>query len=125
MFRLTRPLFQAVTKTTTGIYGIPVHPNPLPELKATYESTLKALQSSIPETSIYRQGTEALTLQKLKIVEAANGSVEEAERQLDEGQIEQSLMIASDELGLVAKMAEWKAYVPVCFALVVCRAVLC
>lgn len=111
MFRLTRPLFQAVTKTTTGIHGIPVHPNPLPELKATYESTLQALHSSIPETSVYRQGAEALTLQKLKIVETVNGSIEEAEKQLDEGQIEQALMIAKDELSLVGKMAEWKACV--------------
>lgn len=110
MLRLTRPLFSQVLKTTTGITGLKVHPNPLPALKKTYESTLTAL-STIPETSVYRQGVEALTRHKLKIVEGANGDVQAAEKQLDEGQIEESLDIAQDELNLVSKMTEWKAYV--------------
>lgn len=111
MFRLTRPLFNAaVRKTTTGIVGLAVHPNPLPELTETYKSTLSAL-SAIPKTSVYRQGVEALTQHKLKIVEGVNGDIGAAEQQLDEGQIEQSIDIAKDELGLVSKMIEWKAYV--------------
>ncbi|KAH9982396.1 hypothetical protein BGW80DRAFT_1263120 [Lactifluus volemus] len=96
MFRFTRPLLQA-SKLSTGLYGLAVHTNPLPELTKTYESTLSAL-SSIPEHAAYRQGTEALTLRKLKI------------RQLDEGQIEQAMAIAKDELSLVGKMAGWKAW---------------
>ena len=108
MFRLTRPLFSQVVKTTTGITGLKVHPNPLPELKKTYESTLTAL-STIPQTSVYRQGVEALTRHKLIIVDGANGDIQAAEKQLDEGQIEESLTIAQDELKLVSKMAEWKA----------------
>lgn len=109
MLRFTRPLLQ-VSKLTTGIYGLAVHPNPLPELTRTYESTLSAL-SSIPEHAAYRQGAEALTLRKLKIVQDANGDIAEVERQLDEGQIEQAITIAKDELSLVGKMTEWKAYV--------------
>ncbi|KAI0068355.1 hypothetical protein BV25DRAFT_1818754 [Artomyces pyxidatus] len=111
MFRLTRPLFQQASKLSTGLYGLAVHPNPLPELTKTYESTLSAL-SAIPEKSVYRQGTEALTLRKLKIVQGVNGDITEAEKQLDEGQIEEALEIAKDELSLVAKMAEWKAWEP-------------
>jgi NADH dehydrogenase (ubiquinone) 1 alpha subcomplex subunit 5 len=107
MFRLTRPLFQ-VTKSTTGITGIAVHQNPLPALKETYKATLTALKT-LPSTSIYRQGTEALTLKKLSIVEAAKEDIAAVEKELDEGQIEEALLIASDELQLVAKMAEWKA----------------
>ena len=95
---------------STGIHGLAVHPNPLPELVKTYESTLTAL-TSIPEHTAYRQGAEALTSKKLKIVQGANGDIAEIEKQLDEGQIEQAIAIAKDELGLVAKMAEWKAYV--------------
>jgi NADH dehydrogenase (ubiquinone) 1 alpha subcomplex subunit 5 len=110
MFRFTRPLLQ-VSKVSTGIHGLPVHPNPLPELVKTYESTLSAL-SSIPEHAAYRQGAEVLTSRKLKIVQDANGDVAEVEKQLDEGQIEQAIAIAKDELSLVAKMTEWKAYVP-------------
>jgi NADH dehydrogenase (ubiquinone) 1 alpha subcomplex subunit 5 len=109
MLRFTRPLLQA-SKLSTGLYGLAVHPNPLPELTKTYESTLAAL-SSIPKHAAYRQGTEALTLRKLKIVQDANGDVAAVEKQLDEGQIEQAIAIAKDELSMVGKMAEWKAYV--------------
>ncbi|OBZ80044.1 NADH dehydrogenase [ubiquinone] 1 alpha subcomplex subunit 5 [Grifola frondosa] len=111
MFRLTRPLLNQVRKTTTGLTGLSVHHDPLPELKKTYESTLAAL-SSIPPSSIYRQGVEVLTQRKLNIVQAANGSIAEAEKQLDEGHIEESLDIAQDELSLVSKMIEWKAWEP-------------
>jgi NADH dehydrogenase (ubiquinone) 1 alpha subcomplex subunit 5 len=109
MFRFTRPLLQ-VSKISTGIHGLAVHPSPLPELVKTYESTLTAL-SNIPEHAAYRQGAEALTSKKLKIVQGANGDVAEIEKRLDEGQIEQAIVIAKDELSLVGKMAEWKAYV--------------
>lgn len=107
MFRLTRPLFQ-VLKTTTGITGLAVHPDPIPVLRNTYQSTLKQL-AAIPETSVYRQGVEALTQRKLKIVEEANGDIATVEKQLDEGQIEESLNIAEDELRLVGKMIVWKS----------------
>lgn len=108
MFRFTRPLFTAVTKRTTGITGLKVHHDPLPELKKTYEATLRTL-SSIPQSSVYRQGTEALTLHKLKVIEGAKGDVAAVEKELDEGHIEESLSIAEDELSLANKMLEWKA----------------
>lgn len=109
MFRVTRPLAN-VLKRTTGLTGLAVHPNPLPQLTKTYEETLSVL-ASIPSTSVYRQGAEALTLRKLNIVKTANGDVAAVEKQLDEGQIEEALDIASDELSLAAKMVEWKAWV--------------
>lgn len=109
MFRVTRPLYQ-VLKRTTGITGLAVHPDPLPELTKTYESTLTIL-SSIPSSSVYRQGVEALTRRKLDIVQGASGDVASVEKQLEEGQIEESLDIAQDELKLAAKMIEWKALV--------------
>ena len=65
--------------------------------------------STIPETSVYRQGVEALTRNKLIIIQEANGDVAAAEKKLDEGLIEQALDVAKDELGLVSKMIEWKA----------------
>ncbi|TFK77060.1 hypothetical protein BDN72DRAFT_807434 [Pluteus cervinus] len=110
MFRFSRPLYQAL-KQTTGYTGLAVHPNPLPELIKTYESTLNVL-ASIPSTSVYRQGVEAFTQRKLKIVQEAQGDVASAEKQLDEGQIEESLDIASDELKLASQMVEWKAWEP-------------
>ncbi|KAG7099246.1 hypothetical protein E1B28_001109 [Marasmius oreades] len=110
MFRFTRPLYQ-VTKTTTRITGLAVHPHPLSALAQVYESTLTAL-NNIPTTSVYRQGVEALTLRKLSIVKTANGDITAVEKQLEEGQIEESLHIAEDELSLVGKMAEWKPWEP-------------
>ncbi|KZT30421.1 hypothetical protein NEOLEDRAFT_8249 [Neolentinus lepideus HHB14362 ss-1] len=111
MFRLTRPLFQQVLKSTTGLTGLAVHSNPLPELIKTYESTLSLL-SKVPQTSVYRQGVEALTLHKLKIVQGVDGNVEEAEKQLDEGHIEEILEVAKGEESLVTKMLEWKPWEP-------------
>ncbi|KAF8843952.1 NADH2 dehydrogenase [Paxillus ammoniavirescens] len=111
MFRLTRPLLQQVVKKTTGITGLAVHPNPLPALTQTYRSTLSVL-SSIPSTSVYRQSVEALTKHKLNIVQSANGDVAAVEKQLDEGQIEESLDIAEDELKLAQNMLGWKAWEP-------------
>ncbi|KAI0757037.1 NADH2 dehydrogenase [Daedaleopsis nitida] len=111
MFRFTRPLLTAVTKRSTGLTGLKVHHDPLPELKKTYEATLQTL-SSIPQSSVYRQGTEALTLHKLKVLERTSGDVAAAEKELDEGQIEESLDIAQDELKLANQMLEWKAWEP-------------
>ncbi|KAI9572932.1 NADH2 dehydrogenase [Boletus coccyginus] len=109
MFRLTRPVLHQAVKKTTGITGLAVHPNPLPELRETYQTTLSVL-SSIPSTSVYRQGVEALTKHKLNIVQGANGDITAVEKQLDEGQIEESLEIAQDELKLIQNMSEWKAW---------------
>ncbi|KAF7347796.1 NADH dehydrogenase 1 alpha subcomplex subunit 5 [Mycena venus] len=110
MFRLTRPLFQAL-RSTTGLTGLAVHPDPLPVLTQTYQNTLTTL-SHIPATSVYRQATEALIQKKLDIVKAANADVAAAEKALDEGMIEESLLIAVDELKLAAQMVEWKAWEP-------------
>lgn len=110
MLRLTRPLYQAL-KQTTGITGLAVHPNPLPELTKTYQGTLSVLES-IPPTSLYRQGVEALTRHKLNVVQKSNGDVTAVEKELNEGQIEESLDIAADEYNLATKMLEWKAWEP-------------
>jgi len=111
MLRITRPLLQRVTKTTTGLTGLAVHPNPLPALTQTYEQTLELL-STIPGSSIYRQGAEALTRHKLTIIQNANDDIVQVEKGLDEGQIEEALEIAQDELNLVGKMVQWKAWEP-------------
>lgn len=98
--------------------GLPVHPNPLPELRSTLESTIQSL-SSIPESSVYRQATIAITKHKLCILERASGDVSIVEQEIDQGQIEEVLEAAKDELALAVKMVEWKA----CVALS-CRSIL-
>ncbi|CAD6885216.1 unnamed protein product [Tilletia controversa] len=107
------------TKETTEIFGINVHPSPLTELRETYKSTLSTL-NALPEGTVYRQATEALTSHRLSVIENAlsqNKTINEdviksVEDKLDVGLIEEVVMQANDELGLVAKMIDWKASEP-------------
>jgi NADH dehydrogenase (ubiquinone) 1 alpha subcomplex subunit 5 len=94
-------------KASTGITGLAVHPDPLPELLSTYKSTLSVI-STFPQESVYRQATEALLKHRTAIVEKAAGDVAAVEKELDAGQIEQVLDVAKDELQLAGKMFEWK-----------------
>ncbi|KAI9804490.1 MAG: hypothetical protein M1825_001389 [Sarcosagium campestre] len=55
--------------TPTGLTGLVTHPAPRPTLEFLYSRTLDAL-SRLPESSVYRQSTEALTKQRLALVEA-------------------------------------------------------
>ncbi|KAG8946158.1 hypothetical protein FRC04_012013 [Tulasnella sp. 424] len=117
MFRYARPAFRSLTrqlstKQTTGLFGIPAHPDPLPALQQTYKQTLNMLGSSVPANSVYRQSVEASIAHKLGVIENAKGDVAAVENQLDEGQIEQVLMAAEEELNLVGKMIEWKPWEP-------------
>jgi len=43
-------------------------------------------------------------------VQDANGDIATVEKRLDEGQIEEALGVAKDELKLVSNMLEWKAW---------------
>ncbi|KAI8938572.1 hypothetical protein NX059_004451 [Plenodomus lindquistii] len=52
----------------TGLTGLTTHPSPRSALLYHYTSTLDKLRQ-IPESSVYRQSTEALTKHRLQIVE--------------------------------------------------------
>lgn len=54
--------------TPTGLTGLSTHPTPRPTLLLTYNQTLEKLRQ-LPSSSIYRQSCEALTKQRLAIVE--------------------------------------------------------
>jgi NADH dehydrogenase (ubiquinone) 1 alpha subcomplex subunit 5 len=53
----------------TGLTGLITHPSPRSSLLYLYHSTLDKL-NEMPESSIYRQSTEALTKHRLKIIES-------------------------------------------------------
>ncbi|KAK2785901.1 hypothetical protein FQN53_007277 [Emmonsiellopsis sp. PD_33] len=55
--------------TPTGLTGLLTHPQPRQALLGVYSDTLSKLKD-IPESSVYRQATEALTQHRLKIVES-------------------------------------------------------
>lgn len=52
----------------TGLTGLLTHPSPRSTLLHHYNATLNKLKQ-IPESSVYRQSTEALTKHRLQIVE--------------------------------------------------------
>lgn len=54
----------------TGLTGLVTHPSPRSTLLYHYNATLDKLKQ-IPESSVYRQSTEALTRHRLKIIEEA------------------------------------------------------
>ena len=67
-------LFAAVTRrlepgNPTGLTGLSTHGAPRSALIFLYTSTLRKLQQ-IPEHSVYRQATEALTKQGLSVIES-------------------------------------------------------
>lgn len=53
----------------TGLAGLVTHPSPRPTLIFLYKSTLDKLKG-FPESSVYRKSTEALTKQRLEIIES-------------------------------------------------------
>ncbi|KAK3808714.1 MAG: ETC complex I subunit conserved region-domain-containing protein [Benniella sp.] len=102
-----RRLFSTVAKKTTGIYGLPVHPDPRPHLITVYNDTLKTLEK-FPTHAVYRQATAALTNHRLSVVQGTE-DISKIEETLDAGQIEEVVVQAIDELKLANKMLEWKA----------------
>ncbi|OZJ02099.1 hypothetical protein BZG36_05211, partial [Bifiguratus adelaidae] len=101
----TRLLF-AARKTTTGLTGIAVHNSPRPTLIKVYNQTLSRL-SALPASAVYRQAAEALTKHRLEIVESTK-DVNEIEKKIGAGQVEELIWQAEDELKLVEKMEQWK-----------------
>ncbi|KAF9932833.1 ndufa5, NADH-ubiquinone oxidoreductase subunit [Mortierella antarctica] len=106
----TRRLLNAVTKKSTGIYGLPVHPDPRPQLITLYNDTLKTLEK-FPEHAVYRQATAALTNHRLSVVQGTE-DINKIEETIDAGQIEEVVIQAVEELKLAGKMLEWKPWEP-------------
>ncbi|KAK4959915.1 hypothetical protein LTR10_002803 [Elasticomyces elasticus] len=75
--RATTRLLAVISKSTplvpgspTGLTGLPTHAAPRSTLLYLYHQTLSKLQAGFPESSVYRQSTEALTKHRLSIIEA-------------------------------------------------------
>ncbi|KAI8913527.1 ETC complex I subunit conserved region-domain-containing protein [Gorgonomyces haynaldii] len=104
-----RVLRQAsVTKTTTGIFGLAVHPNPRPELISLYQRILHSLQR-LPQESVYRQKTESLFKQRLDTLNQTE-DVTQIENTIGGGQLEELIAQAKGELALIPQLEEWKPW---------------
>ena len=104
--RCTRLLRSA--KWPTGITGLQQRPQPRNQLIRAYNETLESLKD-IPEHAVYRQAVEALTKDRLKIVESTEDA-NAIEAQIGQGLVEEVISAAERELVLIEKMKIWKPY---------------
>ncbi|KAL5039746.1 hypothetical protein RTP6_006865 [Batrachochytrium dendrobatidis] len=95
-------------KKTTGLCGLPVHPNSKPELSSLYNRILHSLQQ-LPEQSAYRQSTHKLVSERLNIV-ATTEDIAAIEQKINAGQIEELIYQAEMELKLIPSIEKWKAH---------------
>ncbi|CCG84004.1 protein of unknown function [Taphrina deformans PYCC 5710] len=107
--RFTRSLYDAVQRyAATGITGLDPVQFPRPILLEKYNATLSIL-SQMPASSIYRKATEALTKQRIAIVESTE-DVNKIEQEIGGGLAEELINSAQDELSLAQKMVLWKPW---------------
>ncbi|KAH1009296.1 hypothetical protein HUJ04_001670 [Dendroctonus ponderosae] len=99
-----------VIKKTTGLTGLAVSPHPHRVLGVLYGKILRTLKM-MPETAAYRKHTEAVIKERSQILESTP-AVEEAERKINCGQIEEVIIQAQNELVLARKMLTWKPWEP-------------
>lgn len=102
-------LVRAASGKPTGLTGIYEHPNPRPALIALYNHTLKVLDTKFPKESIYKQSVEALTKNRLAVVEAEE-ITENIENKIGGGLIEEIIIQADEELHLAHELAELKVW---------------
>jgi NADH dehydrogenase (ubiquinone) 1 alpha subcomplex subunit 5 len=99
----------------TGITGLPPHPHPRRQLLGVYKATLQSLEG-IPASAVYRQSVEAITKERLRIVEGTEDT-NSIEAQIGQGLVEELIQAAERELLMVEKMKQWKAYAPLIYGL--------
>ena len=101
-----------------AVEEVPIPPSfeieqPAPPAKSAYEAVcarvLRDVREGIPESAGYRKVVEATYEDRLAKAKAC-ASVEEIERAIGEGQIEELYEIAKDELALIPKMRAWKPW---------------
>lgn len=102
-------LVRAASGYPTGIAGLYQHPNPRPALISLYNHTLKVLNNDFPPESVYRQSVEAMTKNRLQIVEQ-NEITEVIENKIGGGLIEEIVIQANDELNLARELSSLKVW---------------
>ena len=97
-------------KTTTGLVGLEPEPQWKEKLLALYAQTLEDAKA-LPEDSKYRQNVEAISTFRAKVVrEEETGDGVEA--RVDCGQVEEMIVHAQDELGLLQHYVEMRLWEP-------------
>ncbi|XP_034941835.1 NADH dehydrogenase [ubiquinone] 1 alpha subcomplex subunit 5 [Chelonus insularis] len=97
-------------KGSTFLKGLAVEKNPHLKLTANYQKLLYAL-AKLPETSAYRRHTESITKERLHHVQTTP-NIEELEKKIDCGQVEELIVQARNETMLARRMSVWKPWEP-------------
>ncbi|XP_014247305.1 NADH dehydrogenase [ubiquinone] 1 alpha subcomplex subunit 5-like [Cimex lectularius] len=99
-----------VTKTATGLTGLPVSKTPQHTLSVLYGKILNVLDS-MPKDAAYRKYTEEIVKSRAAIVSQAKTS-EEIEQKIECGQVEELIIQADNELALARQFARCKPWEP-------------
>ncbi|BES95985.1 NADH dehydrogenase [Nesidiocoris tenuis] len=97
-----------VVRLTTGLTGLKVSPNPKRTLGILYAKTSRAL-NKLPADCAYRKYTESIISQRSAIIKEA-ASVEEMEKKINCGLIEEVIVQAENELQLARNFYKWKPW---------------
>jgi hypothetical protein len=95
-------------KTSTGIVGIEVEPNYREVLTGLYNEILE-VSKGMPEHAFYRQHLEQDAKAHLAVLETAT-DVLDLEAKIGLGQAEELIEMAKDELKVLPKYIEWRAW---------------
>ncbi|XP_035456579.1 NADH dehydrogenase [ubiquinone] 1 alpha subcomplex subunit 5-like [Spodoptera frugiperda] len=97
-------------KTSTGLVGLAVHPNPSHTLGSLYGKILRIIKK-MPYQSAYRKYTEIICNERNKIVKTSKDFLE-LECKINGGQAEELIVQAENELKLARQMLNWKPWQP-------------
>merc|ERR1711973_570425 len=106
----TRDNMASYSKVITGLTGMNVAKNPTHTLGVLYSKNLRAL-AKMPLDYPYRKNTESLINERVSILKQSN-TIEEAEKKIGMGQIEEVIIQAENELVLSRSILEWKSWEP-------------
>ncbi|XP_033344846.1 NADH dehydrogenase [ubiquinone] 1 alpha subcomplex subunit 5 [Bombus vosnesenskii] len=95
-------------KKSTNLTGLAVSVNPRVELRVLYERILR-LVNQMPQDYIYRKSIESLIKERTDII-SQNESVPAIEEKINQGQIEELIIHAKNELNLAQDMFEYKPW---------------
>lgn len=97
-------------KTSTGLVGLAVHPNPHHTLESLYGKILRVLKK-MPPTAAYRKYTELIIKERAAVLKETKDTFD-IEVRINCGQAEELIIQAENELNLARKMLNWKSWEP-------------
>ena len=102
---------RSAMKVSTGLTGLPVHPDGATALRMLYGKILRVLDR-MPEEAAYRQYTASIIGERLEIVQTHGDDLGTLEAKINCGQVEELIQQAEQELFLARKMEKWQPWEP-------------